>query len=165
MAPVIFIVPGLWEGPKVFEPLKKRLEASGLTVHVCALVSTGTTAAEGLTVDDDRAAIARDLAGVVEWAGQDGVVVFLHSAGGFLCCDAMKGLTANEFNAMNKEGGGVRRIIFMSCALGVEGFETMPTSTMKFSVCFSHTICCFGTTTIIVKLLYGHIAGWLLHTH
>lgn len=143
MAPVIFIVPGLWEGPEVFEPLKKSLEASGLTVHVSALVSTGTTAAEGLTVDHDRAAIACDLAGVVERAGQDGVIVFLHSAGGFLCCDAMKGLTANDFNAMNKEGWGVRRIIFLSCAFGVEGFETKPTPTMEFSVCFSHTICCF----------------------
>ena len=90
MAPVIFIVPGLWEGPEVFEPLKKSLEASGLTVHVSELVSTGTTAAEGLTVDHDRAAIARDLAGVVERARQDGVIVFLHSAGGFLCCDAME---------------------------------------------------------------------------
>lgn len=133
MPPTIFIVPGLWEGTQVFKPLQQTLEASGLTVHICALLSTGTTASQGLTVVDDRAGIAQDLARVVERAGHDGVIVFLHSAGGFLCCDAMKGLTANAFDAANKKGG-VRRIVFMSCALGVEGFETKPTSTMEFSV-------------------------------
>lgn len=133
MPPIIFIVPGLWEGPQAFKPLQQTLEASGLTVHICALPSTGTTASQGLTVKHDRAAITQDLARVVERAGQDGVVVFLHSAGGFLCCDAMKDLTANAFDAANKKGG-VRLIVFMSCALGVEGFETKPTSTMVFSV-------------------------------
>lgn len=133
MPPIIFIVPGLWEGPQAFKPLQQTLEASGLTVHICALPSTGTTASQGLTVKHDRAAITQDLARVVERAGNDGVVVFLHSAGGFLCCDAMKDLTANAFDAANKKGG-VRLIVFMSCALGVEGFETKPTSTMVFSV-------------------------------
>ncbi|KAJ5150351.1 uncharacterized protein N7482_010809 [Penicillium canariense] len=131
MAPVIFIVPGLWEGPEVFEPLKKALENAGLSVFSSRLVSTGTTAASGLTVKDDTAAIARDLAATVELAGSDGVVVFLHSAGGFLCSAAMQGLTANSMSVTGRKGG-VRGIIFMSCAFGPEGFETKPTSTMQY---------------------------------
>ncbi|KAJ5619120.1 hypothetical protein N7510_003104 [Penicillium lagena] len=131
MAPVIFIVPGLWEGPVAFQPLKKALENAGLSVYTTHLVSTGSTAADGLTVQDDTAAIARDLAATVEMAGSDGVVVFLHSAGGFLCSAAMKNLTAASMHAAGKEGG-IKRIIFMSCAFGPEGFETKPTSTMQF---------------------------------
>lgn len=78
----------------MFEPLKQNLESSGLTVHISALVSTRTTAAEGLTVEDDRAAIClRPCSyGRVE-LDRKGPIVFLHSASGFLCYDAMKGLT------------------------------------------------------------------------
>ena len=69
------------------------------------MITTGTTAADGLTVKDDTAAIARDLAATVEMAGVDGVIVFLHSAGGFLCSAAMQGLTATSMRAAGRNGG------------------------------------------------------------
>lgn len=159
MAPVIFIVPGLWEGPAAFQPLKKVLENAGLSVHTTRLISTGTTAADGLTVKDDTAAISRDLAATVKIAGSDGVVVFLHSAGGFLCSAAMRGLTATSMHAAGKRGG-VKRIIFMSCAFGPEGFETKPTSTMQFFVSISGYLsfwppfCTLSTMLDIMKLTY-----------
>lgn len=139
MAPIVFIVPGLWEGYLAFQPLRIALENVGLSVRLASLASTGTTAADGLTVKDDTAAIARDLAATVEMAGPDGVIVFLHSAGGFLCSAAMRGLTANSMSAAGKNGG-VRYIIFMSCAFGPEGFETKPTPTMQFFVSITHSI-------------------------
>ncbi|KAL2826949.1 alpha/beta-hydrolase [Aspergillus pseudoustus] len=131
MAPVIFIVPGLWEGPAAFQALRKALKTAGLPVHISQLASTGTTAAEGLTLEDDIAAVSRDLAAVVELAGAEGVYVFLHSAGGLICSAAMRGLTATSLQAAGKQGG-VKRIIFMSCAFGLEGFVTRPTPTMQF---------------------------------
>lgn len=146
MAPVIFIVPGLWEGPIVFQPLRTLLENAGLSVYLTRLVSTGTTAATGLTVKDDTAAIARDLASTVDMAGSDGVIVFLHSAGGFLCSADMQGLTATSMRAAGRKGG-VKGIIFMSCAFGPEGFETKPTSTMQYFVSIIDSISSWSLCT------------------
>lgn len=126
-------------GPVAFQPLEKTLKNAGLSVYSSRLISTGTTAADGLTIKDDTAAIARDLATTVEMAGSHGVVVFLHSAGGLLCSAAMQGLTATSMRAAGRQGG-IRGIIFMSCAFGSEGLETKPSSTMQFFVSIADSL-------------------------
>jgi pimeloyl-ACP methyl ester carboxylesterase len=123
MAPTLFVVPGVWEGPGSFDPLKEALAAAGHgSVFVTSLVSTGRDSKSTPipNMDDDVAAITADLARVVEEAGPDGVVALLHSAGGMLGSAAMKGLTAK---ARQEEGktGGVRKIVFLAAGIGQEG--------------------------------------------
>lgn len=148
MAPTIFIVPGLYEGPASFAPLVDALRGVDLTkVHVTTLPSTGATSGPGGTIsmDDDAAAIAADMATIVEEAGTEGVVAVLHSAGGFLGSGAMRGLAASTREAAGKTGG-VRAIVFLAAGLAPEGFEHKPLPFMEFDVGFP--LCWpFSTTT------------------
>ena len=139
MAPTIFIVPGIYEGPTVFEPLRSVLEGYGYAVHLTRLPSTGTASPGNPTMDDDVAAIAADLAAVVARAGAHGVVVVCHSAGGFLGSAAMRGLTAGPRRAGGKEGGGgggggVIKMVFLAAGIGPEGLEHKPQPFMEFHV-------------------------------
>ena len=128
MAPALFIVPGLWEGPGAFEPLVAAIRSAGhAQVFTTSLASTGKDSKSGPapTMLDDIAGIAADLGDVVHQAGSDGVVALLHSAGGMLGSAAMKGLTAT---ARGKEGksGGVKKIIFFTAGIAPEGAEHKP---------------------------------------
>ncbi|KAM0542352.1 hypothetical protein ACHAPJ_012817 [Fusarium lateritium] len=76
-------------------------------------------------MDDDIAAIAKDLTPVVEQAGEEGVVVVMHSAGGFIGSGALKGLTHKARSAAGKPGGVVK-IIFLTAGVAPEGFEQGP---------------------------------------
>lgn len=136
MAPTVFIVPGIWEGKVAFEPLVDALRDLGCSkVHVTTLPSTGTDSlsAEVVTMDDDVAAIASDLATVVDEAGEDGVIALMHSAGGFLGSNAMKGLTKAGRNGDGR-AGGVTKIIFMAAAVAPEGHEHQPQPFMEINV-------------------------------
>ena len=136
MAPTIFIVPGIYEGPTVFEPLKSVLEGYGYAVHVTHLPSTGTTSPGNPSIADDVASIAADLASVVSRAGADGVLVVCHSAGGFLGSSAMRGLTAEARRAEGGAGGagGVAKMVFLAAGIGPEGLEHTPQPFMEFHV-------------------------------
>ncbi len=82
MAPTLFIVPGIWEGPVAYEPLTATLHSLGYSnAFTTSLVSTGRDSKSGPppTMDDDSAAIAVDLNRVVDEAGSDGVIALLHS--------------------------------------------------------------------------------------
>jgi hypothetical protein len=74
MPPSIFIVPGFYEGPEVFEPLATVLRHQGFpVVHITSLRSTGTQPPGNPTMDEDITAIAAELVSVVEDAGAEGV--------------------------------------------------------------------------------------------
>ncbi|KAK9773074.1 putative Alpha/beta hydrolase fold-1 [Seiridium cardinale] len=122
MAPTVFIVPGLWEGPAAFEPLRDILRAHGLKTFATSLKSTGTRAPGNPTMSDDIEGIHADFEKVVEEAGADGVIAIMHSAGGFIGSGALKGLTAP---AREYEGrlGGVRKIIFIAAGIAPEGSD------------------------------------------
>lgn len=137
MAPWLFIVPGLYEGPDAFEPLARALRAAGhRSVHTTRLPSTGCNPDRKPlpTMDDDAAAVAHDLARVVDEAGADGVVALLHSAAGFVGGAAMEGLTAV---ARRKAGlrGGVTQIVFLAAGVVPEGVRHAPQPFMIFDVC------------------------------
>ncbi|KAF5989779.1 hypothetical protein FBULB1_624 [Fusarium bulbicola] len=130
MAPTIFIIPGFYEGPAVFQPLADTLNGRGFKTAISSISSTGKTPPDSLTMDDYIANIAKDLIPVVEEAGGEGVVAVMHSAGGFIGSAALKGLT---FKARQDAGksGGVRKIIFITAGVAPEGFESNGTQSCK----------------------------------
>ena len=135
-SPSLLIVPGIYEGTEVFEPIIKRLQELGhVNVSTAALRSTGTDSHRKpiITMDDDIASIASDLKRVVEDAGASGVVLLLHSAGGYLGSAAMKGLSVSARKAANMEGG-IRKIVFLSAGIAPEGFKVGPGWFMVYSV-------------------------------
>ncbi|KAH7467904.1 hypothetical protein FOMA001_g15570 [Fusarium oxysporum f. sp. matthiolae] len=76
-------------------------------------------------MDDDVANIAKDLAPVVEEAGDEGVVAVMHSAGGFIGSGALKGLNSQARQDSGK-AGGVKKIIFITAGVAPEGYEQGP---------------------------------------
>jgi alpha-beta hydrolase superfamily lysophospholipase len=122
MPPTIFMVPGLWEGPASFEPLKNVLNSHGFETFATSLKSTGTKAPGNPTMSDDLAGIRADLENAVEGAGSQGVIVVAHSAGGFLGCSAMEGLTAPAWKLAGKEGG-ILKIVLIASGVAPEGHD------------------------------------------
>ncbi|PWY83358.1 alpha/beta-hydrolase [Aspergillus heteromorphus CBS 117.55] len=120
MTPTIFFVPGFWEGPSVFEHVASLLRADGFTTEITTLPSTGTVSPGNPSMADDVAAIREHLTKVVE-RGEE-VILVLHSGGGILGSEAMKGLdkTARGGN------GGVVKIVFLVGAVFPEGHEHQP---------------------------------------
>ncbi|EXM15132.1 Alpha/beta hydrolase fold-1 [Fusarium oxysporum f. sp. vasinfectum] len=128
MAPTIFIVPGFYEGPTVFQPLADSLNGRGFKTVITTISSTGKTPPGSPNMDDDIANIAKDLAPVVQEAGDEGVVAVMHSAGGFIGSGALKGLTSQARQDSGK-AGGVKKIIFITAGVAPEGYEQ---GTMEF---------------------------------
>jgi pimeloyl-ACP methyl ester carboxylesterase len=122
MAPTLFLVPGLWEGPGAYAPLQAWLEQSGFKVVVTSLLSTGTKYPGNPTMEQDIASIHADLEKTVDAAGSEGVVAVLHSAGGFIGSNAIEGLTIEARKAQQKTGG-VRKIVFIAAGIAPEGSD------------------------------------------
>ncbi|TDZ99841.1 hypothetical protein C8034_v005064 [Colletotrichum sidae] len=126
MAPGIFIVPGLYESRDTFAPLVEYLKEAGFPfIHVTTIVSGGTTSKRHphvLSMEDDMEAIRSELVSFVEKSGNEGVILILHSAGGFLGSGAMKGLAQSAYEAEAKRGG-VRQIVAFTAGLLPVGFE------------------------------------------
>ncbi|KAI8315092.1 FAD-dependent monooxygenase azaH [Colletotrichum sp. SAR11_59] len=97
----IFIVPGLYESIATFGPLIDELKKAGYpSIHVGTIVSGGTSSKReprGLTIADDSQGIRTELEPFVDRCGSDGVILVLHSAGGFIGAGAMKGLTQSAY--------------------------------------------------------------------
>ncbi|KAH7234998.1 Alpha/beta hydrolase fold-1 [Fusarium redolens] len=125
MAPTIFIVPGFYEGPAVFQPLADILIGRGFKTVITTISSTGKTPPGSPTMDDDIANIAKYLAPVVDEAGGEGVIAVMHSAGGFIGSGALKGLTSEARQATG-EPGGVKKIVFITAGVALEGYEQGP---------------------------------------
>jgi Alpha/beta hydrolase family len=119
MASTILFVPGLWEGPSVFDSLSSLLAADGFNTEVASLPSTGTISPGNPTMKDDIAAIRQRLVPLVSRG--DNVLLVLHSAGGFLGSEAMQGLDVKQRRERG-EKGGVVGIVFLTAGLIPEGF-------------------------------------------
>ncbi|KAK9415200.1 putative Alpha/beta hydrolase fold-1 [Seiridium unicorne] len=115
MAPTVFIVPGLWEGPAAFEHLRDILHAHGLKSFATSLKSTGTRAPGNPTMSDDIEGIHADLEKMVSLRS-------MHSAGGFIGSGALKGLTTSAREYEDKLGG-IRKIIFIAAGFAPEGSD------------------------------------------
>jgi alpha-beta hydrolase superfamily lysophospholipase len=122
MPPSVFIVPGLWEGPTAYDPLRKVLHNQGFKTFATCLKSTGTKPPGNPTMRDDIDHIHADLEKVVEEAGSNGVIAIMHSAGGFIGSSALKGLVAPLRKEEGKVGGVVE-IIFIAAGVAPEGSD------------------------------------------
>ncbi|OKL62293.1 hypothetical protein UA08_02305 [Talaromyces atroroseus] len=118
MAPTILLVPGLWEGPSVFDSLSSLLAADGFNTEAASLPSTGSTSPGNPTMKDDIDAIRQHIVSLVSRG--DDVLLVLHSASGFLGSEAMQGLDMKRRQERG-ESGGVVGIVFLTAGLIPEG--------------------------------------------
>ena len=88
---------------------------------------------------DDIAWLHSQLLSIVDNARN--VILVLHSAGGFLGSNAMKGLTSKDREAQRKKGG-VRCIVFLAGGVIPEGVQHGPVPFMDFQVMQRHLILC-----------------------
>jgi hypothetical protein len=121
MAPTIIFVPGLWEGPTVFNRVTSLLQAQGYATEVASLCSTGILSPGNPNMDDDIANIRSTISKAVE-ADHD-VLLVCHSAGGFLGSAAIEGLTAKARKDNGLKGGVVKMLLI---AAGVFPKGTTP---------------------------------------
>lgn len=137
MTPHIFIVPGLYEGPAPFDSFVQHLQQEGYPqIHIAKIASLGTSSdrEEGIvTLNDDIASIKNELVPFIANTGDDGVVLVVHSAGGFLGSGAMEGLSSTSHRASGRRGG-ISQLICFTAALLPVGAEHQPLPFMKFNV-------------------------------
>ena len=114
MTPTVFFVPGLWDGPSVFNHVSSLLSKNGIKSESATLRSTGTISPGNPSMHDDILGIRADLEPTIA-RGED-VVLVLHSAAGFLGSAAFEGLAA-KFRRERVEKGGVIGIVFITAGI------------------------------------------------
>ncbi|KAE8325072.1 Alpha/beta hydrolase fold-1 [Aspergillus sergii] len=117
--PTILIIPGLWEGPTVFNPVSALLTASNLKTEIATLPSTGTISPGNPSLKDDVLAVRTHIEKLVQQG--ENVLLVLHSAGGFIGSEAMEGLTEKDREARGLSGGVVG-IVFVAAAVVEKGY-------------------------------------------
>ncbi|KAK6828723.1 hypothetical protein RU639_003737 [Aspergillus parasiticus] len=115
----ILIIPGLWEGPTVFNPVSTLLTASNLKTEIATLPSTGTISPGNPSLKDDVIAVRTHIEELVQ-QGQD-VLLVLHSAGGFIGSEAMERFSEKDRRERGLSGGVVG-IVFVAAAVVEEGY-------------------------------------------
>lgn len=119
--PVIIFVPGAWHPPSAFEPVTTRLEAAGYETKGVQLATVGAAEPTKDFQPDVDAIQAAIRASADE--GKD-VMLFVHSYGGVVGSEAVRGL---DKASREKEGkkGGVSHMYFC-CAFALpEGVSLM----------------------------------------
>ncbi|KAJ5833619.1 hypothetical protein N7474_001930 [Penicillium riverlandense] len=101
---------GAWVTPKVFGPLRARLDALGVSSECPPHPSIGAEP-PSKTLADDVASL-RDVLTTLVDEGKD-VVVVAHSYGGVVASAAVEGLDKIARGAANKPGG-VSKVVFLS---------------------------------------------------
>ncbi|KAI5481025.1 alpha/beta-hydrolase [Pseudohyphozyma bogoriensis] len=133
--PTIIFVPGLWEGPEVFNQVASALNSHSYPTLYAPLDSTGTTSPGNPSMDDDTAAIRAVIAPVVK-AGKN-VILVCHSAGGFLGSAAVEGLKVGSVEG----GGGVEKIVLLAAGVAPAGYvhEDRPFMDFQGDKMFCHS--------------------------
>ena len=109
--PVIVIVPGFWEGSRVFDNVSEQLRSAGYLTVVASPRSTGTSSYAGYRIWDDVESVREVVKSYVE----DGKIVLLamHSIGGVYGSMALRGLTSKARRNQGKKGG-VERLLYIA---------------------------------------------------
>lgn len=120
MTPNILFVPGLWEGPKVFEPVSALLARDGFYTETAILKSTGCISPGNPTMKEDVEGVRLHLQDLISRKGD--VLLVLHSAGAFIGSEAMEGWSKRE-RAERGEEGGVVSILYLTGGIFPVGFR------------------------------------------
>lgn len=131
MASSIVFVPGFWEGPEVFSSVASTLESLGYAVTIAKLVSTGTSSPGNPTFGDDVRGVRQAIEPLVD--AEKEVVLVMHSAGGFIGSNAIKGLSV-ETRRKEGKNGGVRKLVFIAAALFPEEMAIPPMPFYEYDV-------------------------------
>ena len=113
--PTILLVPGAWHSPDLYAPMTDLLVAEGYEYIGISLVSVGADPALE-NWDPDVELIHKTVLGVLD-RGKD-VVLVVHSYGGLVGSEAMKGLGKKQRESEGKKGGVVRLVYI--CAFFLE---------------------------------------------
>lgn len=115
LKPTILLVPGAWHSPDLYAPMTNLLVAEGYEYIGISLTSTGADPALE-NWDPDVELIHKTVLGVLD-QGKD-VVLVVHSYGGLVGSEAMKGLGKKQRESEGKKGGVVRLVYI--CAFFLE---------------------------------------------
>lgn len=118
--PTIVFVPGIWEGPSVFDGVSKTLQSYGYSTAYAPLASTGHASPGNPTLLDDVQHIRSAIEPIVE-EGKE-IILVGHSAGGFLGSAAVKDLGLKK-RAEDEKTGGVAKLIYLAAGLAPEGWR------------------------------------------
>jgi len=118
--PTLVFVPGIWEGPSIFDIVRDSLRAYGYNSVYAPLASTGKASPGNPTLLDDVQHIRNVIKPLVEEDKE--VVVVGHSAGGPLGAAATKGLSVKERTEAG-QAGGVKKFVFMTAGLVPAGWR------------------------------------------
>ncbi|KAJ6090288.1 hypothetical protein N7486_009103 [Penicillium sp. IBT 16267x] len=153
MTATVLFVPGFWEGPTVFKEVISLLKTSNVSAEVATLKSTGTTSPGNPGMKEDVAAIRAHIETILA-RGED-VLLALHSAGGFLGSEAMKGLDKST----RREQPGVVGIVFLAGAVFPEGYQHQP---LPFAVVEGGSSHCAQPEILLLgDVPVNEQAGWL----
>jgi len=159
MKPTILFVPGIWEGPTVFNHVCSLLQDLGFPTQTCTLPSTGTKSPGNPSMHDDKLAIRSVVQKLVEEEGKT-VVLVCHSAGGFLGAAAIEGLAVNVRKEKG-ESGGVGKLVFLCAGLAPEGFEHGSLPFMDFDKAKGEMHCLSPSTTLFSDLSEQETQKWI----
>ncbi|KAI1436486.1 alpha/beta-hydrolase [Xylaria sp. CBS 124048] len=120
--PVIFIVHGGWHVPESYKKFTDVLRSQGYEVHLPRLPSVNGARPPNAGLADDCRLVRSYVESLVQ-AGRT-IVLFLHSYGGVVGCNALCGLSLEE---RTKQGlaGGISHMIIESGYLLPEGVSPM----------------------------------------
>lgn len=119
--PVFVFAPGAWHTPDCFEIVQGKLDKQGYTTSAVAYPSVG---AEPPTrsLFDDAAALRRDI--LVQTTQGKQVIVVVHSYGGLVGAEAVKGLGYKQRKAEGKTGG-VTLLVYLSAFVTPKGMSIL----------------------------------------
>lgn len=117
--PVFVLAPGAWHLPDCYQLVQDKLHTQGYETRAVAYPSVG---AEPPTKGafDDAAAVRAEVQALVDQGRQ--VILVGHSYGGFVICEASKGLGYKQRKAEGKEGGIVL-LVFLSAFVVPKGLS------------------------------------------
>lgn len=124
--PTIVLVHGGWQGPEIYSLITPGLETAGYSVVAVTLPSAGSVPAQpdmSGDVNIVRNAVTSTLA-----IGKD-VVLVMHSFGGVVGCEALKGIKQDEAGLVMESDGAVKvgrvvKLAFVAALLFPEGKAT-----------------------------------------
>lgn len=119
--PVFVFAPGAWHTPDCFEIVQGKLDKQGYTTSAVAYPSVDAEPpTRGLF--DDAAALRRDI--LVQTTQGKQVIVVVHSYGGLVGAEAVKGLGYKQRKAEGKTGG-VTLLVYLSAFVTPKGMSIL----------------------------------------